>query len=166
MGSLKDWPFAGFPGTAVNPRTLQAEVVDEEACAAALELSTDPADAGFVLLVRGQAAQAAELVAQARLSDPASLRLQLLDADILRATRNLDAARTVLKTLLPDVAGTAAEPLVHHQLGTVHFAGGDYPAAVKSFGTALDQWVALGADASFIYASTVSLRRARDLAER
>ncbi|MDD0858299.1 hypothetical protein NHF46_12005 [Arthrobacter alpinus] len=33
---LKDWPSAGFPGTAVNPMTLIPEVVDEESCTQAL----------------------------------------------------------------------------------------------------------------------------------
>ena len=163
---LKDWPSAGFPGTAVNPETLLPEVVDEDACAAALELSSDAADHIFVLLARGLNAEAAELAADARLQDPESIRLQVLDAEVLRATRHFDRAERVLKALLPTVADTSMEAWINQQLGKVHFSNGNYQAAVRCFSTALDQRVASGADALAIYSSTVSLQRALDLAER
>jgi len=163
---LKDWPSAGFPGTAVNPKTLLPEVVDEAACETALELSDDPADHVFVLLARGLTNEAAEIAAEARLSDPTSIRLQVLDAEILRATKHLDGAEKVLKALLPGVAETPLEAWINQQLGKVYFTGGHYAAAAKSFSTALDQRVAAGADAVAIYSATVSLRRAQDLAEQ
>lgn len=163
---LKDWPSAGFPGTAVNPETLLAEVVDDEACAEALENSNDPGDHIFVLLARGLTAEAAEAAAEARLSDPESLRLQVLDAEVLRASRNYDSAEVILRGLLPTVAGLPAEPWVLQQLGKVHFSSGQFEAAAKDFAAALELRVVAGHDASAIYSATVSLKRALDQAER
>ncbi|PYI67425.1 hypothetical protein CVV68_09995 [Arthrobacter livingstonensis] len=163
---LKDWPSAGFPGTAVNPETLLPEVVDEDQCAAALEISNDAADHVFVLLARGLTAEAAEMAADARLLDPESIRLQVLDAEVLRATRHFDRAERVLKSLLPTVADSSLEAWIRHQLGKVYFSNGNYAAAAKCFSTALEERVASGADASAIYSSTVSLQRALDLADR
>jgi Flp pilus assembly protein TadD len=162
---LKDWPAAGFPGTAVNPRTLQVEVVDQEACTAALSCSNDPADAVFVLLAEGRTAEAAELAAQARIADPGSFRLQVLDADILGATRRTDRALELLRRLTADVAGTPREAVLHQVQGHVHFGAGQYAAAVQSFTRALNQRVANGSDAGSIYSSTVALQRASDCAE-
>ncbi|WP_287929463.1 tetratricopeptide repeat protein [Arthrobacter sp.] len=163
---LKDWPSAGFPGTAVNPETLLPEVVDEDKCAAALEESGDAADHVFVLLARGLNAEAAEMAADARLLDPGSLRLQVLDAEVLRAMGQFDRAERVLKALLPTVADSSLEAWVNQQLGKVYFSNGNFAAAARCFSTALDQRVASGADAAAIYSSTVSLQRAQDLAER
>jgi len=164
--SLKDWPSAGFPGTAVNPETLLPEVVDDETCAQALELSHDAADHVFVLLARGLTAEAAEMAADARVADPQSIRLQVLDAEVLRATKHFDRAERVLKALIPAVADSSLEAWIHQQLGKVYFSNGNFDAAARSFATALEQRVAAGADASAIYSSTVSLQRALDLAER
>jgi predicted Zn-dependent protease len=163
---LKDWPSAGFPGTAVNPQTLLPEVVDEETCAEALAQSTDAADHVFVLLARGHTAEAAEVAAEARLLDPESTRLQVLDAEILRAKGQFDRAELVLKALLPAVTATPMEGWINQQLGKVHFSHGNYAAAAKSFSAALESRVASGADAAAIYSSTVSLQRALDLAEQ
>lgn len=164
--SLMDWPSAGFPGTAVNPQTLLPEVVDEDACNSALESSTDAGDKIFVLLARGLTAEAAEAAADARLIDPESIRLQVLDAEVLRATKNFDRAERVLRTILPTVAGTPMEPWVFQQLGKVYFSNGQFEAAAKNFATSLDLRVASGSDATAIYSATVSLTRALDLAER
>ncbi|MFC8302461.1 tetratricopeptide repeat protein [Specibacter sp. NPDC057265] len=163
---LKDWPSAGFPGTAVNPETLLPEVVDEEACSAALAQSNDAGDHIFVLLARGQVGEAADAAANARLADPESIRLQVLDAEILRATKNYDRAERVLRGLLPAVAGTPQEPWLFQQLGKVHFSNGQFEAAAKNFATSLEIRVASGSDATAIYSATVSLKRALDLAER
>ena len=163
---LNDWPSAGFPGTAVNPETLLAEVVDEEACAEALENSDDPGDHIFVLLARGLTAEAAEAAADARLNDPESIRLQVLDAEVLRASRNYDRAEALLRSLLPTVAGTPHEPWVLQQIGKVLFSNGQFEAAAKSFAAALELRVAAGHDATAIYSATVSLTRALDQAER
>lgn len=163
---LKDWPSAGFPGVAVNPQTLLPEVVDEQLCQEALHESADPADKVFVLLARGQVAEAADVAATARLQDPESLRLQVLDAEVLRANKHYDRAERVLRGLLPIVSGTNNEPWVYQQLGKVHYSNHQYELAAKNFGQALDLRVAAGSDASAIYSATVSLRRAQDLAER
>lgn len=164
--SLKDWPSAGFPGTAVNPKTLLPEVVDEEACADALAASTDVGDTIFVLLARGLVSEAADVAADARVGDPGSIRLQVLDAEVLRASKHFDRAERILRSILPEVAGTSLEPWVFQQIGKVHFSGGHYEAAAKSFNQALDLRVAAGDDAAAIYSATVSLKRALDLAER
>lgn len=164
--TLKDWPSAGFPGTAVNPKTLLVEVVDEDACEQALQASGDAADAIFVMIARGQTNQAAEAAATARLQDPSRIKLQILDADLLRATKHYERAEKVLKSLIPLAETPTTLAWIHQQLGKVHFNSGNYEAAAKSFSSALDQRVSLGADAADIYASTVSLRRALDLAER
>ncbi len=163
---LKDWPTAGFPGTAVNPETLLPEVVDEEACTEALEKSNDIGDKIFVLLARGLVSEAADLAADARLKDPGSLRLQVLDAEVLRASKHYERAERILRSLLPEVAGTPMEPWVLQQMGKVHFSSGQYEAAAKSFNQTLQLRVASGADATAIYSATVSLTRALDLAER
>ncbi len=163
---LKDWPSAGFPGTALNPDTLLPEVVDETACAEALKLSEDAGDAIFVLLARGLTNEAAEAVAHARLEDPASIRLQVLDADVLRASKHFVRAEKLLKALLPEVSATPLEPWVFQQLGKVYFSNEQFVAAAQKFATALELRVAAGADATAIYSSTVSLKRALDLAEQ
>ena len=163
---LKDWPSAGFPGTALNPDTLLPEVVDEDAVTEALTLSDDAGDAIFVLLARGLTSEAAEAVAHARLEDPASIRLQVLDAEVLRASKHFVRAEKLLKALLPEVANTSLEPWVFQQLGKVYFSNGQFVAAAQKFATALELRVASGADATAIYSSTVSLKRALDLAER
>ncbi len=163
---LKDWPSAGFPGTAVNPETLLAEVVDAEVCDEALELSADPADKIFVLLARGLTAEAAEAAADARLTDPESVRLQVLDAEVLRSNRNFERAENILRGILPTVAGLPTEPWVLQQIGKVLFSNGQFDAAAKSFAAALDMRVAAGHDATAIYSATVSLKRALDQAER
>ena len=36
MGGTSEWPDGGFPGIRINPDTLLPEIVNEEACAAAL----------------------------------------------------------------------------------------------------------------------------------
>lgn len=164
--SLKDWPSAGFPGTAVNPKTLLPEVVDEEACTAALAASSDAGDEIFVLLARGLTAEAAEIAADARLADPTSIRLQVLDAEVLRASKHFDRAERVLRAILPTVAGTPMEAWVFQQLGKVHFSNGQFATAAKTFATSLELRVVAGADAAAIYSATVSLKRALDLAER
>lgn len=164
--TLKDWPCAGFPGMAINPQTLLAEVVDEEKCAIALAESADPADEVFVLIASGQTSLAAEVAANARLLDPAGFKLQILDADLLRATKHYERAEMALKHLMLESTGPSQEAWIHQELGTVYFSNNNFDAAARSFSSALDLRVSSRADASNIYASTLSLRRARDMAER
>ncbi|WP_434612266.1 tetratricopeptide repeat protein [Arthrobacter sp. A5] len=133
---------------SINPGTLLPEVVDVNICDRAVIDTDDPADLVFVLLACGRLADAAELAAAARIADPDSFRLQLLDVDILRATKHTQHAVDRLKLLAAAVAGTFTESWVHQQLGKVHFCAGNYPAAVRSFATVLDQRVTCGADAA------------------
>ena len=46
QGGTIEWPDGGFPGIRINPESLLPEIISAEACAAALEASTDPAEPG------------------------------------------------------------------------------------------------------------------------
>ena len=129
----------------------------------ALAASNDPGDLIFVRLVEGHAAEAAELLAEARYSDPSSLRLRIFEADILRVSNRLDRAVELFRQLLAETHGTPDEAAVRQHLGRSYFASGNIAAAVESFAKALDLRVAGSADAALIYASTVALQRARDV---
>ena len=165
-GGTSDWPDAGFPGIKINPDTLVPQIVNEDAVAEALAASTDPGDRIFVLLVEGHPADAAELLAEARYSDPSSLRLRIFEADVLRVSNRLDRAVELFRQLLAETHGTPDEAVIRQHLGRSYFASGNTAAAVESFTKALDLRVAGSADAALIYASTVAVRRARDVLER
>jgi predicted Zn-dependent protease len=158
-----EWPDGGFPGIRINPVSLMPEIVNEEACTTALSTSSDPADLIFVRLVEGRAAEAAELLAEARYKDPGSLRLRIFEADVLRVSNRYDRAVELFRQLLAETRGTLDEAAIRQHLGRSYFAGGNIAAAVESFAAALDLRVAGSADAALIYASTVALRRARDV---
>jgi predicted Zn-dependent protease len=162
-GGTSDWPDAGFPGIKINPDSLVPQIVNEEACAAALADSTDPGDLILVRLVEGHPAEAAELLAEARYNDPSSLRLRIFEADVLRVSNRLDRAVELFRQLLTETHGTPDEAAVRQHLGRSYFASGNIAAAVESFAKALDLRVAGSADAALIYASTVALQRARDV---
>jgi len=164
LGSgTSEWPDGGFPGIRINPLSLMPEIVQAEACAVALAASSDPADLIFVRLVEGRAAEAAELLAEARYKNPDSLRLRIFEADVLRVTNHFDRAVHLFRLLLAETQGTPDEAVIRQQLGRSYFAGGNFAAAVESFKKALDLRVAGSADAVLIYASTVALQRARDV---
>lgn len=61
--ATSEWPDAGFPGVRINPLTLLPEITSVEECQAALAASEASSDRIFVLLVEGDAATAAELLA-------------------------------------------------------------------------------------------------------
>lgn len=162
-GGTSEWPDAGFPGIRINPQSLMPQIVCEETCAEALAASTDPADLIFVRLVQGHAAEAAELLAEARYTDPGSLRLRIFEADVLRVSNRFDRSVELFRQLLAETRGTLDEADIRQQLGRSYFAGGNIAAAVESFTKALDLRVAGSADAALIYAGTVALQRARDV---
>jgi predicted Zn-dependent protease len=163
MAGTSEWPDGGFPGIRINPVSLMPEIVNEDACTMALSASSDPADLIFVRLVEGHAGEAAELLAEARYKDPDSLRLRIFEADVLRVANRSDRAVDLFRQLLAETRGTPDEAVIRQQLGRSYFAGGNIAAAVESFARALDLRVAGAADAALIYASTVALRRARDV---
>ena len=162
-GGTSDWPDAGFPGIRINPDSLVPQIVNEDVVAEALAASTDPGDRIFVLLVKGHPADAAELLAEARYSDPSSLRLRIFEADVLRVSNRLDRAVELFRQLLAETHGTPDEAVIREHLGRSYFASGNIAAAVESFTKALDLRVAGSADAALIYASTVAVQRARDV---
>jgi tetratricopeptide (TPR) repeat protein len=164
-GGTSEWPDAGFPGIKINPDTLMPGIVNEEACSLALKASSDPADRIMVLLVEGHAADAAELLAEARYKDPESFRLRTFEAEVLRVSNRFDRAVDLFRQLLCEVQGTPLEALTHQHLGRAYYAGGNVAAAVDAFTKALDLRVAGSADAALIYSSTVALQRARNVLE-
>ncbi len=111
-------------------------------------------------------AQAADAGANATVADPDSFRLQLLDADVPRASRYRERAMARLNCQAADIASTGTMPWIHQLLEEVHLSAGSYPAAVRRFSTAMVQRVVFGQDAAVIYASTVAAHRALDSAER
>ena len=163
VAGTSDWPEAGFPGIRINPLSLLPEIVNEEACRGALAESKDPADQIFVLLVQGQASEAAELLAEVRFKDPESFRLRAFEAEVLRVSHRTDRALELFKQLLAEFQGTKREALVLHYLGKTYYAAGHTSAAVEAFSRALDLRVAQSADAALIYSSTVALQRAREV---
>lgn len=163
VAGTSDWPEAGFPGIRINPVSLLPEIVNEDACHAALAASTDPADEIFVLIVEGHASGAAELLAEARFKDPESFRLRTFEAEVLRVSHRTDRAVELFKQLLAEFQGTDDEALVLQHLGRTQYASGHTSAAVEAFARALDLRVAQSADAALIYSSTVALQRARDV---
>ncbi|MGO4186694.1 tetratricopeptide repeat protein [Pseudarthrobacter sp. TAF60_1] len=163
LAGTSDWPEAGFPGVRINPLSLLPEIVNEDACRAALALSADPADNIFVLLVEGHAAEAAELLAEARFKDPESFRLRAFEAEVLRVSHRADRAVELFKQLLSEVQGTDYEAVTLHYIGKAQYAAGHIAAAVEAFARALDLRVAQSADAAQIYSSTVALQRAREV---
>lgn len=165
LAGTSEWPDAGFPGVKIDPDTLLPQIVNEELCSAALEASKDPADQIFVLLVQGHAADAAELLAEARYNDPESFRLRALEAEVLRASGRVDRAVEFYRQLLAEVQGSPQEAVVLQFLGRAQYAGANIAAAVDSFAKALDLRVAETADAALIYSSTVALQRARNVLE-
>ncbi len=163
VAGTSDWPEAGFPGVRINPVSLLPEIVNEDACRAALAESIDPADSIFVLLVEGHAAEAAELLAEARFKDPESFRLRAFEAEVLRVSHRPDRALELFRQLLAEFQGTDREALVLQYMGKVQYTSGHISAAVEAFARALDLRVAQSADAAQIYSSTVALQRARDV---
>jgi predicted Zn-dependent protease len=158
-----DWPEEGFPGIRINPMSLLPEIVNEEACRAALAETTDPGDRILVLIAEGHAADAAELLAEARFKDPESFRLRAFEAELLRISNRSDRAVDLFRQLLAEFQGTEKEALILQYLGRVHYTAGHNSAAVEAFARALDLRVAQHADAALIYSSTVALQRARDV---
>ena len=161
LAGTSDWPEAGFPGIRINPESLLPEIVNDDACRAALAESTDPADRIFVLIVEGHASEAAELLAEARFKDPESFRLRAFEAEVLRVTHRTDRALELFKQLQAEFQGTDREALVLQYLGKTQYSAGHTAAAVEAFTRALDLRVAHSADAALIYSSTVALQRAR-----
>ena len=163
VAGTSDWPEAGFPGIRINPESLLPEIVNEDACREALGASIDPSDQIFVLIVEGHAAEAAELLAEARFKDPESFRLRTFEAEVLRVSHRTDRALDLFRQLLAEFHGTDREALVLQHLGKTQYAAGHTSAAVEAFSRALDLRVAQSADAAQIYSSTVALQRAREV---
>ena len=163
MLDRREWPDAGFPGIALNPDTLDAEIVDEERCESALAATAEPADHAMVELARGHVNEAAEILMEARYQDPESFKLKVLELDVMRAGHRNDRAVERAQKLLAEVKGTPREAVVYHYLGKIQFTRGKYSAAESAFSKALDLRVATSADASLIYTSTVALGRVREV---
>jgi uncharacterized protein HemY len=162
MIDRREWPDAGFPGIAVDPETLNAVVVDEERCEAALGASGSLEDRAVVELARGHVSEAAELIVEARYKDPESFHLKILELDVMRLGNRNDRALERARQILSEVKGTPREATVQQYLGKIQFTRAQFAAAEEAFAKALELRVAAAADASLIYTSTVALGRARE----
>ena len=165
LAGTSDWPEAGFPGIRINPVTLLPEIVNEDACDAALAASTDPADRIFVLIVEGHASEAAELLAEARFKDPESSGCAPLKPRSCGSPTALTARWTCSVSCWRSSREPPARPWSSVPRAGPTTRPGHIAAAVEAFARALDLRVAQSADAALIYSSTVALQRARDVLE-
>jgi|GEM_PF-597002 len=160
-----EWPESGFPGIKVNPLTRRYEIVDEELVQTSLSGDDRPWAGVFVLMVQGKTTEAAELLAEARMVDPESFELLLLDTEILYTRGRLEAAYERLHRLLAQYRGTAHEAEVLQHLGNTYYSSGDFGRSADAFQEALELRVASHASPELIYSSTVALQQARHAAE-
>ncbi|GHD12190.1 tetratricopeptide repeat protein [Zhihengliuella salsuginis] len=121
-----------MPGINRDPETLLPVIVDEQQ-ADLLVAGDDPCDAVVVLIARGEYREAAELVADVRLTDPQNIRMRMLDTDLQRAMGKTDAAITRLRALLEEFKGSSHEAMMHQYLGILYYTEGDLTAAEHRF---------------------------------
>lgn len=126
------WIQTGMPGIKRDPETLLPVIVDE-AQADALVEGDDPCNAVVVLIARGQYREAAELVADTRLSDPQNIRMRMLDTDLQRAMGKTEAAISRLRALLEEFKGSSHEAMMHQYLGILYYTENDLTAAEHRF---------------------------------
>ncbi|MDP5226053.1 MULTISPECIES: tetratricopeptide repeat protein [Arthrobacter] len=161
-----EWPESGFPGIKVNPVTRRSEVVDEDAVDAALAQDPRPWAEVFVLMARGRSTEAAELLTEARMVDPESYELLLLDTEILFTRGRLEAAFERLRKLLTRYRGSSHEAEILQHLGNTYYGSGEFSRSIDAFRQALELRVAAHASPALIYSSTVALQQARLAAEQ
>jgi len=160
-----EWPESGFPGIKVNPLTRRYEIVDDELVQTTLAGDERPWAGVFVLMVQGKSTEAAELLAEARMVDPDSFELLLLDTEILYTRGRLEAAFERLRRLLGQYRGSVHEAEILQHLGNTYYSSGDFSRSADAFQQALELRVASHASAELIYSSTVALQQARRAAE-
>lgn len=137
MNTPTEWIPTGIPGLSIDPETLLAQVVDDDAAREAFA-SANPVEQVMIQVARGDVAAAAELVTETRLVDPQNFPLRVVDADVVRASGDPERAIKRLRNLLEEFKDTAHEAVLQQQLGVLYFAVGDYHAAATRFRRALE----------------------------
>lgn len=150
----------GIPGIRFRLPELFPVVVVEELATATLA-AQDAGDRVVVLIALSRFADAAEVVAEARLMDPSNLRLRILDTEVSRWNGDTERAINRLRRLQEEFAGTDAEADVLQQLGADFYSTGDIKAAATRFKAAWLGREAAGADPRLIECS----RRSFELAQ-
>lgn len=148
----------GIPGVRFALPELRPVVVDDAAAQATLA-AQDAGDRVVVLIALGRFADAAEVVAESRLMDPANPRLRLLDTEVTRWNGDTERAINRLRRLLEEFSGTDAEADVLQQLGADFYTSGDVKAAATRFKAAWEGREAAGHDVRLVECS----RRAYEL---
>ncbi len=149
----------GIPGVRFVLPELRPIVVDEPLAAATLE-AQDAGDRVVVLIALGRFADAAEVVAEARLMDPANARLRLLDTEVTRWNGDTERAINRLRRLLEEFAGTDSEADVLQQLGADFYTSGDVKAAATRFKAAWEGRRAAGHDPRLVECSRLAFELA------
>ncbi|WP_313813824.1 tetratricopeptide repeat protein [Glutamicibacter sp.] len=152
-----------IPGVLIDPTTLKPYIADDAAASYQMQVGS-PTDQVAILLARGELAQAGELIAESRFTDPTNAYLRVLDTELTRMQGNFDRAINRLRKLAEEFAGTEFEPLMHHHLGFSFFAKGDFKAAATRFRKAMDQRIEMNDDGYLINASSVCLQIAEERA--
>lgn len=137
------WIETGMAGIKRDPESLLPVIVDD-AQADALVAGDDPCDAVVVHIAREEYREAAELVAETRLTDPQNIRMRMLDTDLQRAMGNAEAAISRLRALLEEFKGSNHEPMLNQYLGILYYSVGDLTAAQHRFRRALELHTAAG----------------------
>ncbi|MGO1320050.1 MAG: tetratricopeptide repeat protein [Galactobacter sp.] len=122
----------GVPGVQMQLPQMRPVVVDHDAAMDTLR-NGEHGDRVVVLIALERYADAAEAITEARLLDPSNIRLRLLDTEVVRWTGDPDRAVRRLRRILDEIAETADEPEVLHQLGACYYSIGDVHAAVTRF---------------------------------
>jgi len=160
-----EWIESSVAGVAIDPETLLPVIVDEAAADATLA-GGDTQSRIVVLLARGDAVDAADLLAEARLAEPKNFALKILDMQVLRVSGNPERALNWLRAMLDEEAGTEHEAVIQQNLGTMYFATGDYLAAATRFRAALALREAAGEPALLVESSRRALAAAEARAGR
>ncbi|GER22177.1 hypothetical protein NCCP1664_06740 [Zafaria cholistanensis] len=165
MSDPGEWIESAAAGVAIDPQTLLPVVVDEAAADVALA-GEDIEGRIVVLLARGDAVGAADLLAEARVAEPKNFALKILDMHVLRVSGNPERALHWLRAMLDEYAGTGHEAVIQQHLGTMYFATGDYLAAATRFRAALALRQAAGDPEALVESSRRALAAAEARAGR
>lgn len=158
LGPLMD---TGIPGVRFALPSLRPVVVDEDGARLALG-EPDAGNRVVALIAFGRFADAAEVVAEARLLDPSNPRLRLLDTEVTRWNGDTERAINRLRRLLEEFQGTPTEADVLQQLGADFYTKGDVKAAATRFRGAFEGRREAGADPRLVECSRLSLELVLD----
>ena len=153
-------PIPGGPGWQINGDTLRAEVVDIDAFRDAHR--ADRCVHVLAALFQGDVTGARAALAPLLATDPDSLRLLALEADIWRDEGRFDEAADRYRRLIWACDRPSLQATLTQHLGKVHFAAGQYADAIECFGRAVALREQHGASPELIDSSRRSLERAEE----